>query len=185
MPKVTPQHELDGLVGLIAAQPDRIGIEALLHTLGSSVQRRTLQRRLALLVEQGRIQMRGEARSVRYVGKPLDIKGQGATSQAGGTTKAFGEVYVPTSPEGEEIKAFVRQPRHMRQPVGYQLGFLEQYHPNQTAYLPQSLRGQLHALGRSPAEQTPAGTFARDILNRLLIDLSWASSHLEGNTYSG
>jgi Fic/DOC family len=29
-----------------------------------------------------------------------------------------------------------------------------------------------------------AGTFARDILNRLLIDLSWASSALEGNTYS-
>jgi hypothetical protein len=31
-------------------------------------------------------------------------------------------------------------------------------------------------------EQTPAGTFARDILNRLLIDLSWASSQLEGKT---
>jgi Fic family protein len=46
------------------------------------------------------------------------------------------------------------------------------------------LREQLHALGRSPADQTPAGTFAKDILNRLLIDLSWASSHLEGNTYS-
>ena len=29
-----------------------------------------------------------------------------------------------------------------------------------------------------------AGTFARDILNRFLIDLSWASSRLEGNTYS-
>jgi fido (protein-threonine AMPylation protein) len=50
------------------------------------------------------------------------------------------------------------------------------------------LRDQLHTLGRafgqSPADQTPAGTFARDILNRLLIDLSWASSQLEGNTYS-
>jgi fido (protein-threonine AMPylation protein) len=30
----------------------------------------------------------------------------------------------------------------------------------------------------------PAGTYARDILNRLLIDLSWNSSRLEGNTYS-
>jgi hypothetical protein len=39
-------------------------------------------------------------------------------------------------------------------------------------------------MGRSPADQAPAGTFARDILNRLLIDLSWASSKLEGNTYS-
>ena len=42
----------------------------------------------------------------------------------------------------------------------------------------------MHNLGRPPAENTPAGTFARDILNRLLIDLSWASSQLEGNTYS-
>ena len=29
-----------------------------------------------------------------------------------------------------------------------------------------------------------AGTYARQILNRLLIDLSWNSSRLEGNTYS-
>lgn len=29
-----------------------------------------------------------------------------------------------------------------------------------------------------------AGTYARQILSRLLIDLSWASSRLEGNTYS-
>ena len=46
---------------------------------------------------------------------------------------------------------------------------------------------QLHQLGRpatAEAGEVPAGTFARDILNRLLIDLSWASSRLEGNTYS-
>ncbi|PKN33043.1 MAG: cell filamentation protein Fic [Deltaproteobacteria bacterium HGW-Deltaproteobacteria-20] len=62
--------------------------------------------------------------------------------------------------------------------------FLESYYPNHTAYLPESLRVQLRSMGRSPVEQTPAGTFARDILGRLLIDLSWASSKLEGNTYS-
>ena len=56
--------------------------------------------------------------------------------------------------------------------------------PTTAAYLPPGLREQLHSLGRSPADQTPAGTFAKDILQRLLIDLSWASSHLEGNTYS-
>ena len=98
--------------------------------------------------------------------------------------RVFGEEYVPTSPQGEEIKAYVRQPRALRPPVGYKLAFLEQYHPNHTAYLPQGLRDQLHSMGGSPADQTPAGTFARDILNRLLIDLSWASSQLEGNTYS-
>lgn len=68
--------------------------------------------------------------------------------------------------------------------MGYKQAFLEHYTPNGTAYLPESLRAQLHALGRPPVENTPAGTFARDILNRLLIDLSWASSQLEGNTYT-
>ena len=72
----------------------------------------------------------------------------------------------------------------MRAPVGYKLAFLEQYHPNRTAYLPPDLRDQLHTMGRARTGQAPAGTFARDILNRLLIDLSWASSQLEGNTYS-
>ena len=64
------------------------------------------------------------------------------------------------------------------------LAFLEAYRLNVTAYLPAELRAQLHVLGQSPAAQTPAGNFARDILNRLLIDLSWASSRLEGNTHS-
>ncbi|WP_218014664.1 hypothetical protein [Candidatus Regiella insecticola] len=39
-------------------------------------------------------------------------------------------------------------------------------------------------MGDTGQAQLPAGTYGREILNRLLIDLSWASSHLEGNTYS-
>jgi Fic family protein len=39
-------------------------------------------------------------------------------------------------------------------------------------------------LGRSPDGERPAGTYVRQIFNRLLIDLSWNSSRLEGNTYS-
>ncbi len=94
------------------------------------------------------------------------------------------EAYVPITPESEEIKAFIRQPRQQRRPVSYNQDFLESYRPDETAYLPESLRKQLHGMGRSPLEDQPAGTFVRDILNRLLIDLSWASSRLEGNTYS-
>lgn len=170
MPRITPQAELDQLLALIAAQADGVGIDAITRLQGNRLPRRTLQRRLALLVEQGRIQMLGEARAVRYVGVQQ--------------LQAAGEGYVPVSPEGEAIKAYVRQPRAMRSPVGYRLAFLEQYHPNHTAYLAPGLRDQLHTMGRARAEQAPAGTFARDILNRLLIDLSWASSQLEGNTYS-
>jgi len=83
------------------------------------------------------------------------------------------------------IRAHLRRPLHQRRPVGWQLGFLEDYTPNVSAYLGADARAQLHSLGRSGVgAQAPAGTFARDILSRLLIDLSWASSQLEGNTYS-
>jgi len=71
-----------------------------------------------------------------------------------------------------------------RRPVGYQREFLQSYQPGTTFYLPEPLRRQLHEMGRTSAHERPAGTYARDILGRLLVDLSWASSKLEGNTYS-
>ncbi|MHB8950536.1 MAG: hypothetical protein ACYC4S_15985 [Rhodoferax sp.] len=54
-------------MALIAAQPDGLGIDAITQLQGRRLTRRTLQRRLAMLVKQGRIQMLGEARAVRYV----------------------------------------------------------------------------------------------------------------------
>ncbi|MGB9442456.1 MAG: hypothetical protein WCB15_31250 [Desulfobacterales bacterium] len=39
-------------------------------------------------------------------------------------------------------------------------------------------------IGRRIGIDYSAGTYIRQILDRLLIDLSWASSRLEGNTYS-
>jgi len=68
--------------------------------------------------------------------------------------------------------------------VGYQPDFLDAYQPNKTGYLSESLRRQLHKMGKTAKVDVPAGTYSRSILNRLLIDLSWASSQLEGNTYS-
>lgn len=182
MPKIVSSQEFEQLIDLIAQYPDGIGVEALVEILGSNMPRRTLQRRLATLVVQKRIRPAGEGRALKYLLAP--ITGTANIVLEPVTIQTTGEVYVPTSSEGEEIKAYIRQPRHQRKPVSYKKEFLEEYHPNQTAYLPESLRTQLHSLGRSSAEQTPAGTFARDILNRLLIDLSWASSKLEGNTYS-
>jgi Fic family protein len=186
MPKVVPFQETEQIARLIAQYPEGIGVEALARLLANDMPRRTLQRRLAALIEQRQIISVGVARAIKYRLAPITgaMTATVTATRAADGLLATGEVYVPVSPEGEEIKAAVRQPRQQRKPVSYQIGFLEQYRPNQTAYLPVSLRTQLHSLGRSSAEQTPAGTFARDMLNRLLIDLSWASSKLEGNTYS-
>ena len=61
--------------------------------------------------------------------------------------------------------------------------FADEYKPNETFLLPRELAEELAALGRLP-EQMPAGTYARKVLEQLLIDLSWSSSHLEGNRYT-
>jgi hypothetical protein len=49
----------------------------------------------------------------------------------------------------------------------FQRDFLEAYKPGITWYLPEATRVQLHEKGRTPVGERPAGTYARDILNRL------------------
>lgn len=182
MPRLTPARELDRLVELIGTTPDGMGIDAIVRLLDSPLHRRTLQRRLALLVAQQRIEMLGDRRTARYR-RLLSSAVRAQEPETVWRTPPPPDD-MPVSAAGAQIRAYVTQPRHLRRPVAYRPSFLEQYQPNHSAYLPADLREQLHAMGRSPAAQTPAGTFARDILNRLLIDLSWASSQLEGNTYS-
>jgi len=69
-------------------------------------------------------------------------------------------------------------------PVSYDGAFLEAYTPGKTWYLSKALRTRLHEIGRTADAAQPAGTYAREIFARLLIDLAWASSRLEGNTYT-
>lgn len=45
-------------------------------------------------------------------------------------------------------------------------------------------RAKCYKSSMAEESEKPAGTYARHILDRLLVDLSWASSQLEGNTYS-
>lgn len=182
MPKVIRSEEFDQIAEVVGRFPDGADLDEILVAIGDGLSRRTLQRRLADLIAEGRVIGGREQKSFKYRLAP--ITGTLKVTEESDRMEARGEVYVPTSPEGAEIKAYVRQPIQGRRPVSYNIAFLEAYRPNATWYLPEKLREQLHTLGRSPADHAPAGTFARDILNRLLIDLSWASSRLEGNTYN-
>ena len=182
-------REIETILAIIRENPDGVGIAELellaTQRLDASLNRRTLQRRLYLLMADGKI--RGEGKSVARVYKPVSkpalvqLEGVAATAMTGIATL---DEYVPLSAEGAKIREWVRQALMRRRPVGYQRGFLEAYQPGVTWYLPESTRAQLHEMGRTQQDERPAGTYARDILNRLLVDLSWASSLLEGNTYS-
>lgn len=182
MPKKIASDTDARILEEIGRQADGIGMDALHARVADAISRRSLQRRLAQFVSEGKLATEGKGRGLRY--RLASVTGKGDTLLPSFTVEGSGESYVPLSPAGQEIKKHVRQPRQMRTPVGYNQGFLEAYYPNQTAYLPTELRDQLRKLGTPPDGGRPAGTFARDIMNRLLIDLSWASSRLEGNTYS-
>ncbi len=91
---------------------------------------------------------------------------------------------VPLSLASIEIRRYLSQPVVARKPVGYNREFLDSYRPNVSAYLSPAEHAHLAEVGRPNFADQAAGTYAKQILNRLLIDLSWNSSRLEGNTYS-
>jgi len=121
----------------------------------------------------------------RGAGRFLDqSSGRCGSTFSGGAEEEENESLVPISAAGAEIRAHLRQPSAARKPVGYERQFLDTYRPGVTAYLTAEERAHLAEIGRPGFTSQPAGTYARQILNRLLIDLSWNSSRLEGNTYS-
>lgn len=182
MPKQVPQDELDAVFIAVGQFSDGASIEDIIGALDIELPRRTLQRRLALLVQRGNLAISGHARGRRY--QQTVVTGHGNAVLPAPMAKAYGEVYVPISSEAKSIKLAVRKPIQERNPVGYNREFLDAYRPNESFYLPTELRERLLQLGGAPKEVRPAGTYARQVLNRLLIDLSWNSSRLEGNTYS-
>lgn len=157
------------------AHPDGIAINDVAEALDHKLARRTLQRYLRQLLEEGKAISEGQLRTVKY----FPTK-QGT---ANGITNPESE-HVPLSDRAKDVSQIVSQPLVKRKIVGYNREFLNSYRPNETAYLTKSQRAQLHKLGTVPIGSQPAGTYARKILDRLLIDLSWNSSRLEGNTYT-
>ncbi|MCW5801103.1 MAG: Fic family protein [Deltaproteobacteria bacterium] len=154
------------VIRAIEAHPGGLTIEQL--EAAFDVPRRTLQRRLAKLVSMGRLRAIGRARQRRYAAVVAEVRPE----------------ELSASLAGQEVRGLVRRPLIQRTPVGYVMAFLDGYRPNRDFYLDAATRGRLHELGRAPGGERPAGTYARQILSRLLVDLSWASSRLEGNTYT-
>jgi Fic family protein len=82
------------------------------------------------------------------------------------------------------IRAHLSTPWNQRPVVFYKKSFLDAYIPNKTFYLNTLERRALQEIGAQSGPAMEAGTYAKRILERLLVDLSWASSRMEGNTYN-
>ncbi|MFK8081685.1 MAG: Fic family protein [Granulosicoccus sp.] len=122
--------------------------------------------RLKALVESGRVKTQGERRWTKYFpvdGHSIDI------------------VY---SKQSRDLARYMSKPTSARQPASYDCALIETYEPNVSRYLTLEEQSILEVVGTDVGAEQPAGTYARRIMDRLLIDLSWNSSRLEGNTYS-
>ncbi|MDD2742288.1 MAG: Fic family protein [Rhodocyclaceae bacterium] len=182
MARPLPTQAQEAVLDVIARFPDGASTEQIEANLKAPPNRRTLQRWLNELITQARVHREGQGRAVKY------RLGQIVSATAHITTKssvsAHAEILIPFSPEAKAVEAHVRHPLMLRKPVGYNRAFLDDYRPNETWYLPQAVREELLLQGQAVATSEPAGTYARQLAGRLLIDLSWNSSRLEGNTYS-
>ncbi len=169
-----PEEEWKAIEVAVRPYPDGATARQIADALRSTIPLRTLQYRLKRLVDEKRLTQRSSGRWARY-GLPTSPEAAPAAS---------GEAPVPLSHASVEILKHLRQPLTARKPVGYDRTFLDSYRPNDSSYLSRTERAHLLDVGRPATGDRPAGTYARQILNRLLIDLSWNSSRLEGNTYS-
>ena len=163
--------------------PEGMTAQQINDALESAPPRRTLQYRLKSLVDSRRLIMESTGRWTRYrVSREVSVTGRAVTGSP--TVSVRAEVLPPLSDSSAEIQGYVRRPLTARKPIGYARTFLDSYRPNDTFYLSQADRRHLQEIGKPKIAEQPAGTYAKQILNRLLIDLSWNSSRLEGNTYS-
>ena len=141
------------ILDYIAAHPGA-GREDVRRHVAPKVSSPTIWRALKRLVDEDRLEVSGKARATGY-----SLAGAGV------------------------VRAHLQTPYNRRKPAAYNKEFLDRYIPNKIFYIAEADRQRLHEAGRPEPPPLPAGTYARRILERLLVDLSWASSRMEGNTY--
>jgi hypothetical protein len=184
VPKRPQTENLTSIIEAVRQIPNGARRTDIAKVLGD-VPQRTLQYRLKNLVDSGQLTQEGKGPAARYrIPNATKEQQTAAEPPARLAAEPSEDVQLPLSKEGAKIRDYVRQPHGSRKAVGYNRQFLDSYRPNTSFYLSPEERAHLADVGKTRVEVEAAGTYAKQILDRLLIDLSWNSSRLEGNTYS-
>ena len=175
--------DLAALVLKLITEKTEISIHDVAQASGLSksdeADRKAIRRVLNSLIQSGHLKAKGAARARVYVRTDQKSTNEPASSIS---IEPFKNIQL--SPSSQALLQYLSQPLQARAPVGYNQDFLLSYEPNTSNYLNDRRRAELLNWGRVENVVRPAGTYARNIIDRLLIDLSWNSSRIEGNTYS-
>ncbi len=126
--------QIDLILEIIGRFPGGASIEEILVGLDPPLPRRTLQYRLASLVKSGRLVAEGRTKGRRFR-LPAHVKIREAEQ-------------LSLSTVAQSINLVVSRPVQDRIPVSYSRELLDQYRPNKTQYLSESLRKKLFDLTR-------------------------------------
>lgn len=148
-----------------------ISLLNLLEKLDYEFNERTVRRWLNKMIKEGLVEKTGVKRGTKY--KVIQKNRENHVK----TSSCFSSDSL-TSIE------YVQKPIFERKPTSFNSEWFDSYLPNKSSYLSEAIKKQLHDAGKRAKNKDPAGTYAHQIYNRLLIDLSYNSSRLEGNTYS-
>ncbi|WP_455289793.1 Fic family protein [Cupriavidus necator] len=180
MNKVTPDDVLNAVRQLARAGREQVSsTDVISATQGSSA---TVRRHLDALCVSGLLIRTGQARATRYTLASSSYAAEPAAvpSSQSILTPAAHPDWTQAS---LDLREYLLMSLGARDPVTYQRGFVDDYVPNGSTLMPSGLADELYRTGRLAGQQ-PAATFARKVLEQLLVDLSWSSSRLEGNRYS-
>ena len=185
--KTEIKRQMNEIIAILGRNPEGLARGQISGKLNFTIHDKTLQRRLTALVEQSRITKEGEKKATRYFPAHVILETtKGHIRDNLERTKGYlrdNNVKIFSLASRKTLE-FLEIPLHSRGKVSYNRDFLDNYVPNQTVYVPKKTRSALFQQGKRFDKRLAAGTYARQICQRLLIDLSYNSSRLEGNTYS-
>jgi prophage maintenance system killer protein len=186
------KQEKASILAHIAEIGEPMSLGEIENILPLAINKKTLQRRIWSMVEEGFLLSSGERSHTKYYADK-DINGLKSVSMdqaentSGKNLKTKSEdkdKHLIFSSDAMSLLGYLNTPSYARKRSSYQFSLVDNYIPNQTQYVPKAMRVRLYETGKRFNEQLAAGTYAKRISHRLLIDLSYNSSRLEGNTYS-
>ncbi|PYR97126.1 MAG: hypothetical protein DMG16_25700 [Acidobacteria bacterium] len=157
MPKPRPEQELETIENIVRQHGGGVGAPDIAKALPTEIPERTLQYRLKILVDTGRLIREGEGRWAKY--RAPEREEAAAAVETGLTV-------VPLSKGANEIREYLHKPAAARNPVGYNRDFLDSYRPNVTSYLSADERTRLAEIGKPSFKGEPAGTYAKQMLSK-------------------
>jgi DNA-binding HxlR family transcriptional regulator len=181
--KAEIKSEKDRILVLLAGTDRNMSPSEINRGIGGYLKPHTIRDRLKDLVSDGKIIKTGDKRGTKYkIAKAQGREIRAALPRLESEARREGTFLI--SEPAKEVYKYVTSPLLDRINVGYRKVFLDEYKPNITSYLTEEDKTTLLALGQVENYASGDGRLTQKIKSRLLQDISFNSSRLDGNTYS-